>query len=138
MNRPPARWLTLLCVVLLIGCGAATPQEAPAGLVVTATEFRFNPTTLAIKAGAPSELTLKNAGQTLHDFAIVAGPGIPTPGTEAHDSPTGHADDRPYHVAAEAGTQATLSLNLPAGTYTFICTVAGHADLGMRGTLTAQ
>jgi uncharacterized cupredoxin-like copper-binding protein len=44
----------------------------------------------------------------------------------------------PYHVAAEAGKQATLSLNLPAGTYTFVCSVQGHKDLGMQGTITVQ
>ncbi len=138
MKHPSARHFVLLCVLLLIGCGTTTAPEPPAGLIVTATEFRFNPSALTLKAGEPAELTLKNAGQTLHDLTIVAGPGIPTPSAPANDTDPQSSDGSPYHVAAQAGTQATLNFTLPPGSYTFICTVQGHADLGMRGTLTAQ
>lgn len=33
----------------------------------------------------------------------------------------------------DAGAEATLSLNLAAGEYRVVCTVPGHADLGMLG-----
>jgi uncharacterized cupredoxin-like copper-binding protein len=138
MKHPLARHFVLLCVLLLSGCGTTTAPEPPTGLIVTATEFRFNPSALTLKAGQPTELTLKNSGQTLHDLAIVAGPGIPTPNMPANDTDPHDSDGSPYHVAAQAGTQATLNLTLPPGSYTFICTVQGHADLGMRGTLAAQ
>jgi uncharacterized cupredoxin-like copper-binding protein len=138
MKYPPARYLALLWALLLIGCGATAGQEPPPGLVVTATEFRFNPSALTLKAGEPAELTLKNSGQTLHDFALVSGPGIPTPAAHANGTDPQHSDGSSYHVAAQAGTQATLKLTLPPGSYTFICTVQGHADLGMRGTLAVQ
>lgn len=123
-------------MLLLFGCGATTAQEPSPGLVVTATEFRFNPSTLTLKAGEPAELTFKNAGQTLHDFALVTGPGIPTPNAPTSEADSQSSNGSPYHVAAQAGTQATLKLTLPPGSYTFICTVQGHADLGMRGNLT--
>ena len=32
--------------------------------------------------------------------------------------------------------KATVSTDLKPGTYTFLCTVDGHADAGMKGTLT--
>jgi uncharacterized cupredoxin-like copper-binding protein len=46
--------------------------------------------------------------------------------------------DTPYHIAATAGKEATLPLSLPAGSYTFICSVSGHKDLGMSGTIAVQ
>jgi plastocyanin len=37
----------------------------------------------------------------------------------------------------QGGTK-TLSLNLPPGTYTFYCSVPGHEQAGMKGTLTVR
>jgi plastocyanin len=36
------------------------------------------------------------------------------------------------------GATKTLSLTLPAGTYTFYCSVPGHEAAGMKGTLTVR
>jgi len=36
------------------------------------------------------------------------------------------------------GKVSTVTVTLPAGTYTFYCTVFGHEDSGMRGTLTVR
>jgi uncharacterized cupredoxin-like copper-binding protein len=126
----------ILCGLLLVTCGAQPGQAPPATVAVTASEFRFTPATLALTAGQPTTLLFKNGGQTLHNFKIVSGPGVPTPAATAGDEPS--ADAGPYYVAAEAGRQATLTLTLTSGTYTFICTVQGHRDLGMQGTLTVR
>ena len=128
------RLAPILCGLLLVACGALPSQATTATVAVTASEFRFAPATLTLTAGQPTTLLFKNAGQTLHDFMIVSGPGIPTPVAAADDAAM--PDDGPYHVSADAGQQATLTLTLAAGTYTFICTVQGHKDLGMHGTLT--
>ena len=37
-----------------------------------------------------------------------------------------------------SGDTETLTLNLPAGTYTFYCNVPGHRAAGMEGTLTVE
>ena len=134
MNRSLSRrLLTALCALLLMACGPGGQQ--PTTVRVAASEFRFEPASLTLKAGVPTILTLKNAGQTLHDFTIASGPGIPTPAAGGME----HMQDKgPYHVAAEAGKEATLTLNLPAGSYTFICSVQGHKELGMQGTITVQ
>ncbi|HET9223458.1 MAG TPA: cupredoxin domain-containing protein, partial [Roseiflexaceae bacterium] len=103
-----------LCVFVLIACGPGNREETT-GVRVAASEFRFEPANLALKANTPTTLTFKNAGQTLHDLTIVSGPGIPTP---AATSAQNTQNSGPYHVAAEAGKEATLPLNLPAGSYT--------------------
>ena len=138
MSRTSFGWcLPLLYALALAACGGTPTQTPPTGVGVTASEFHFEPSALTLKAGQATTLTFKNAGQTLHDFTIVSGPGVPTP--DAMSSSMDHMQEQsPYHVAAEAGKQATLSLNLPAGTYTFICSVQGHKDLGMQGTITVQ
>ena len=116
------RILVALCILLMTACGGAASQ-APPGVRVVATEFHFEPSALTLTAGAPMKLTFKNAGQTLHDFTIVSGPG---------------GDKTLDHVAAEPNKEATLTLDLPAGSYTFICSVPGHKELGMQGTIAVQ
>jgi uncharacterized cupredoxin-like copper-binding protein len=117
------RTLAAVCVLLLVACGGASSQAPPPGVRVVATEFHFEPSALTLTAGVPVTLTFKNAGQTLHDFTIVSGPG---------------SDKPPDHIAADPGKEATLTLNLPAGSYTFICSVLGHKELGMQGTIAVQ
>lgn len=36
------------------------------------------------------------------------------------------------------GQMTQFTVNLPAGTYDYLCTIPGHADRGMKGTLTIQ
>jgi plastocyanin len=116
------------CTLLLAACGSGTKEETT-GVRVAASEFRFEPANIALNANVATTLTFKNAGQTLHDLTIVSGPGIPAPDT---------AEKSPFQVVAEAGKETTLMLNLPAGSYTFICSVAGHKELGMQGTISVQ
>jgi uncharacterized cupredoxin-like copper-binding protein len=134
LKRSLRHLLTALCVLLVAACGPSADESNR--VRVAASEFRFEPSNLTLKANVATSLTFKNAGQTLHDLTIVSGPNIPTPDT--HASSDHMAEKQPYHVVAEAGREATLALNLPAGSYTFICTVAGHKELGMQGTISVQ
>ena len=71
-----------------------------------------------MRAGQPVELTLRNGGSTLHDFALTEGVS------------------GPVKIEAQGGQAAngTFSIDKP-GTYTFVCSVPGHAAGGMRGTI---
>jgi uncharacterized cupredoxin-like copper-binding protein len=131
LNRTLRQSVLVVLCALLVACGGTTTAEPPAGVRIVATEFRFEPAAPTLMAAMPVPLTLKNAGQTLHDFTIVSGPGIPATAAQA---PT----QSPYHLVAEPGKEATLTLNLPAGSYTFICSVQGHKELGMEGILAVQ
>src|SRR5262245_43716479 len=124
------RVLAALYALLLVARGGVQ-SAAPPGLRVVTTEFRFEPAALTLTAGTPVPLTLKNAGQTLHDLTIVSGPGISSPSLPANEQ-------SPNHIAADPGKEVVLTLSLAAGSYTFICSVAGHKELGMEGTIMVQ
>jgi uncharacterized cupredoxin-like copper-binding protein len=98
--------------------GAAKPSaESPAGstVYVTAKEFSFDPTTLTLKAGEDSTISLKNSGSIEHDLTVGdAGFKLVVPGGDSR--------------------QKVLKVDKP-GTYEFHCSVAGHKDAGMKGQL---
>jgi nitrite reductase (NO-forming) len=122
-------------LLLLTACSSTTtatssraPQagaaaSAPAQMVsVRATDsLRFEPSSLTVNAGQPVQVTLTNAGQMQHDWSLTQGA------------------TQPVKIVANAGQTAvgTFTIQQP-GTYTFICSVPGHAAAGMQGTITAQ
>ncbi len=118
--------LSLACSGAAATGGQATPASvAPKGTQqVTLTlgdSLRFTPATVVVSAGAPVELTLLNGGGMAHDFALID--GVPNP----------------IKIEAQGGQTAsgTFSIDNP-GTYSFVCTVPGHAAAGMRGTITVR
>jgi nitrite reductase (NO-forming) len=108
------------------GAGVAIPGPASAtgAQQVTLTvgnSMHFAPPSLVVRAGQPVELTLRNGGGIPHDFALAEGASSPV------------------KIEAQGGRTArgTFTIDTP-GRYAFVCTVPGHADAGMRGTITAQ
>jgi mono/diheme cytochrome c family protein len=75
------------------------------------------------KATAPAgalELIMKNPASIQHDIAV-----------------EGNGVDKKGKVVGKGGT-SMVSVTLKPGKYTFLCTVPGHADGGMKGTLTVK
>jgi plastocyanin len=101
-----------------------TPQEHGANgsgttLHVVMTGFAFALDASQVRAGTMTFL-VKNDGPMPHDFAI-QGNGV--------DQKT---------AMLKPGHTASLTVDLKPGTYTYKCTMPGHALLGMKGTLTAS
>ena len=88
---------------------------APAGAVqVSLSEFTITPASISVPVNG--ELTVTNAGTTVHNFNIE--------GTSVHTK-----DLQP-------GDAATVDLKgLKAGSYTAYCAIPGHEQLGMKATL---
>lgn len=103
---------------------AATPEEgaAPAGestsITVHAVDIAFEEKELTIAADTDVTITLVNDGVLQHDLVI---------------EDTDYATD-----LLDGGESAELVVNLPAGTYTYFCSVSGHRAAGMEGTLTVE
>jgi uncharacterized cupredoxin-like copper-binding protein len=101
--------------------GAGDNASAQMVAVQASDSLKFEPDSLTVKAGQPVQLTLTNAGQLQHDWSLDQGAA------------------QPVKIVANAGQTAagTFTIQQP-GTYTFMCSVPGHAAAGMKGTLTVQ
>lgn len=97
------------------GEGAAAGGEAQT-VEVTAIDIAFEEKTLSIPADTDVTFVVHNEGMLQHDFHIE--------GTE-YATPM-----------LNGGESAEIVVNLPAGEYTYFCSVAGHREAGMVGTLT--
>ena len=131
--------VALSAAALLAGCGgggAKSSSSAPSGTssapsTATGTggtlhlkadpsgALRFNVKSLTASAGRVT-LVMANPSQLTHSIAI-QGAGVNAAGPVVGPSRT-----------------STVSANLKPGTYTFYCTVPGHRQAGMFGTLTVK
>lgn len=84
-------------------------------------QLKFSPSTLTAKAGSVT-IAFTNSAPLGHNLTIQQG----TSGAVIGATPT-----------FQGGTK-TLKVQLKPGTYTFFCSVPGHRDGGMQGTLTVH
>jgi plastocyanin len=98
------------------------PPAGPAHVQVSAKEFNFTLSRAAAPAGH-IDIELVDAGEDEHNLHIRPAAGGPDVGA----LPT-----------LQAGHHEDLEFNLPAGTYTFYCSMPGHEALGMKATFTVQ
>lgn len=103
---------------------ACRPQQtAPPGspaVAITFVDLAFQPNTIELTAGQATTLTARNAGVVEHDLQVKVG-------------------SQSIHLHARPGQQVNQVVTVrEAGSYQFICTIPGHADAGMRGTLTVK
>lgn len=129
--------LITLVGLLLAACGNAQPTVRE--VTITASDIAYSTTTLEATVGQPIKVTFKNDGALTHDFTIVK-----IEASEVVEETGGHGHvmeeaDYDLHVSAEPGTSGSLTFTpATAGTYEFYCTVAGHKEAGMNGTLTVK
>jgi len=101
------------------GCGGSDePARPPGPDEVVMTEYEFNPRTATFQQGV--ELTVRNDGEIAHNLTV-----------ERKDT-----DDKLIGTDSFLGGRSkTIKLDLPPGSYKMVCTVPGHEQLGMVGTL---
>jgi plastocyanin len=98
--------------------------KAGAPLPFTAREYSFNPKSVTVDTGGkPATLAvqLHNAGSITHDLRIEKD------GQEIGGTPI-----------IQGGQDAQTKVKLAPGSYTFLCTVGDHAQLGMKGSLSVK
>lgn len=109
-------------ITLVDACGTpiASPETGATTdeLTVEMEDIAFAPSELAIPANTDVTISLPNTGTMAHDFVI------------------DELDIRTESV--QPGETATVTINAPAGTYDFYCSVPGHAPAGMVGTLSVE
>ncbi len=153
-RRPTARFFALpalIGLVALAGCGSssssttsATTESTPAATTPATTastpassapasgssklslsanpsgQLEYNTKSLTAKAGKVT-ISFTNMAPLSHNVAVES-----SSGQQLGTTPT------------FSGGTKTLSLELKPGTYKFFCTVPGHRQAGMEGTLTVQ
>ena len=120
---------TLVAVALLVGgCGGGGGQDpgpttstksAPTAgevLSVEGTEFSFTPSTVKASAGQTT-IRFTNRGAVEHDFLI---------------------DAFNVKLIAKPGKTVEVTVTLTPGTFTTYCSIPGHRQNGMEGTLTVS
>ena len=113
-----------LLAVAIAACGGTAASSGPGGSVapgtvkVTASEMRFDPSTITVPAGQVT-FQVTNGGTIEHEFEIFKGDTV--------------VDEVEGLVP---GVTLPLTVTLQAGEYTYVCKLAGHEEAGMKGTLT--
>ena len=122
--------------LLLAACAGSGPDAQP--LAVNVSGMQYQPSTLEVTAGQPVRLTLTNSDALEHDFSITEFPTdglVQTVGHGGHDMGE-EAEQLDLHVGAAANGSGTIEFTpSQPGTYEFFCTVAGHKEAGMTGSL---
>jgi nitrite reductase (NO-forming) len=83
---------------------------------IDAFDLGFKPNQVAVDKAGAFKVTFKNTGTIAHDLTFADG----------------------TKIAANAGETATGTVNVPAAGITFICSIPGHSDAGMKGTVTVS
>ncbi len=97
---------------------AASPVASASEVTVHTVDLAFEPSALAIPANVDITVRVENLGVIPHDFTI-----------EQLGVTSG---------ALSRGQSTSVTINATPGTYQFYCSVPGHLQAGMRGTLTVE
>jgi uncharacterized cupredoxin-like copper-binding protein len=109
----------LLVAAFPVATGAATPPATAAAsttVSVKATEFKFALSKTSVRRGTVT-FKIKNAGHLKHDLKI--------------------AGKKSKMLSPGGSTTLKVSFS-KAGKYSYLCTVPGHAQAGMKGKLTVK
>jgi nitrite reductase (NO-forming) len=94
---------------------AAVRSNLPTNITITASEFKFAPANVQVPLGQKVTFTLDNKGVVEHDMTVQAAG---------------------FTLLAKAGQVATGEFAFSnAGVFDFICSIPGHKEAGMKGTL---
>jgi nitrite reductase (NO-forming) len=89
----------------------APSSSATSTLEVTAFDLGFKPAKLEVPAAGHYTVKLINTGSTTHDITFASG----------------------EQAVAKAGETASVDVDIPAAGVSFLCSIPGHADAGMKG-----
>jgi nitrite reductase (NO-forming) len=94
---------------------AAPAVNLSTDVKITASEFKFSPTSIQVPVGKKVTVTLDNTGVVQHDVTV-QGDG--------------------FSLTAQPGKTASADVTFDKiGNFEFFCSIPGHKDAGMKGTL---
>lgn len=127
---------------ILVGCGGGDGDgdaEADEALeqTVVMSDLAFDPAVVDVPVGQLVRLQFHNQGALIHDFTVDEMPhhrqrmtGASTAGGHMHDG------EFAMHYALDPAARGYMEFEATEpGEYEFYCTVPGHREAGMHGTL---
>jgi len=116
---------------VLAGCSGASETKA---IDISASSMAFTNKEIKLEQGKPVKLTFANNDVQLHDLSVDKMKMTSKSSMGDKHEMGGKKPD--LHISVEAGKSGFQEFTpMEKGTYTFYCTVAGHKDAGMVGTL---
>ncbi len=106
--------------------GGQAAEEIPPDaqmIEVSGAEFAFDPADFDVEAGRPVAVTFVNEGTVEHDWSLRTLDGQEVEGAQS---------------AAGPGEQAVAVFTLEPGSYEAWCTIEGHYEAGMKGSVVAE
>ena len=112
----------VMLTLVVMGCSAAGEGREPlppaAQITVEAGDLYFSPSQLAVPAAGEVTIALVDRGRIAHNLTV---------------------DELGLQIVAPVGrTGEALLTDLAPGTYEFYCSISGHRQAGMVGTLTVS
>ncbi len=120
--------------------GTVRPVKPDQTITIQAKNVKFLPDKLTIPMGSAIELKLDNLDATEHDFQVdgldadvMSGGSM----NAEHGGGHGTAQTVAMHTMGNERSSVVFMAS-KKGTYNFYCTIAGHKEAGMVGTLTVE
>ena len=111
-----------LMALTIVACGAAG-GGGDGDIRISATDFKYDPGTVTVKAGAKVKITMANKGALEHTLIVKDASG----------------KDLSPKLSVPYGQTKNLEFTAPAaGAYELVCDIAGHKEQGMLGKLIVQ
>ncbi|HVN53134.1 MAG TPA: plastocyanin/azurin family copper-binding protein [Anaerolineaceae bacterium] len=124
--------LALVLTVVLSACGGGGSSSGGTSnnIKTTMSDFKFDPAEWTVPAGQTISLTIDNKGSVKHDWVLMMQPVTPPLADE-------NAGQQIAKFSLDPGASQTVTFTSPSnpGDYEVVCTVPGHLDAGMKGTL---
>lgn len=105
-------------------------------LTVFPSEFSYTPSEITLTKGQETALTLNNLDSVDHDIEIKQ---IAVKKSDNNKHANRGTDQADFHLHASGKSEAALSFTpLESGVFEFYCTIPGHKENGMIGTITVN
>ncbi|KMY52529.1 hypothetical protein AC623_20555 [Bacillus sp. FJAT-27231] len=123
--------------------GSMVKQESQGGnphhaenqkILISATDYSYGPNSLNIDSQQIVTLKLVNEGKVEHDLEVVGLTAEIMKSNGAHEHQ--NKQNSIVHIHAKAGEEAEITFKpLEKGQFSFYCTIPGHKEAGMVGTV---
>ncbi|WP_027415117.1 cupredoxin domain-containing protein [Aneurinibacillus terranovensis] len=110
---------------------------SPQPIIIEAKEFAYSPNVIRLTKNQPTEITLVNKGNQEHDIEIQ---DISISHLQINQQSNHHGHNQyatnVVHIHAKPGQKSSVKFTPNTiGTYQWFCTLPGHKESGMSGTL---